>query len=467
MKKGRIKVLYLLLTLGIIFQGCEYEKEEGVFIDETLNEVAEGVDVSLLSNNIIFEWNEKLLEVERYAQGRPNGSARALAYVYLATYETVVPAMPNYKSVESHLDGFRIRDSERAEEISWEMALSACFAKVLDHFMINLPANLAEEIALLETQFEEGLSLVYNAEIITNSILWGEYVANQVIEYSLTDFEAEAQIRDPQPSTYEPPVGDGFWTYSAEPERALYPYWESARTFVISPRKTGAVEPIPYSEEESSEYFAQMMDIYTRSNEAKAGVNNELWVAEFWSDDVEGLMFSPPARQVSIANQLMLQYELNMEESLALFLKLGFALNDAAVSAWKYKYDFMVMRPNVYIHEFIDPDFQTNLFRLIDWPNPSFPGYPSGHSTFASAAAGLFIETFGNETNFTDRSHEGRTEFLSDPRTFTSFEEMARENAFARVPLGVHMDMDCAEGLRLGYEISDAINRWDIASRVQ
>ncbi|MEM9260400.1 MAG: vanadium-dependent haloperoxidase, partial [Bacteroidota bacterium] len=178
----------------------------------------------------------------------------------------------------------------------------------------------------------------------------------------------------------------------------------------------------------------------------------------FWSDDVEGLMFSPPARQFAIANQLVDQYNLNLEEVLGLYLKLGFSLNDAAVATWKYKYQYMVMRPNVYIHEFIDPDFQTNLFRLVFWPNPSFPGYPSGHSCFASAAGGVFIDYFGDNTNFTDRSHEGRTEFRGAPRTFSTFSDMAAENAFSRIPLGVHIRMDCTEGLRLGYEIADAIN---------
>jgi len=155
---------------------------------------------------------------------------------------------------------------------------------------------------------------------------------------------------------------------------------------------------------------------------------------------------------------LIKQYDFNLEQTLALYLKLGFALNDAAVSTWKYKYEHMVMRPNVFIHEFIDPSFQTNLYRLVWWPNPSFPGYPSGHSCFASAARGVFSDAFGSTTNFTDRSHEGREEFRGAPRTFTSFEQLAEENAFSRIPLGVHIRMDCAEGLRLGYEISDAIN---------
>ncbi|NRA92071.1 MAG: phosphatase PAP2 family protein, partial [Psychroserpens sp.] len=166
--------------------------------------------------------------------------------------------------------------------------------------------------------------------------------------------------------------------------------------------------------------------------------------------------------QLSLANQLMVENDLDHEEALVLLLKLGFALNDAAVSTWHDKYSYMVMRPNVYIEEFIDPDFETNLFRLIFWPNPSFPSYPSGHSCFASAAGGVFIDTFGNSIGFTDRSHLGRTEFRGAPRSFNTISDMVEEAAFSRVPLGVHMRMDCEEGMRLGYEISDAVNDFDI-----
>jgi len=110
------------------------------------------------------------------------------------------------------------------------------------------------------------------------------------------------------------------------------------------------------------------------------------------------------------------------------------------------------MRPSVYIQEHIDANYQTNLYRLIPWPNPSFPGYPSGHSCFASAAGGVFI----------DFSHQGRNEFLGTARNFNSFEEMAEENAYSRIPLGVHIRIDCTEGLRLGYEISDAVNDYNV-----
>ncbi len=463
MKKTTIKLIYLFIGLAIFLQACTDQEDPIIDIGQDVEELNQ--DITLVGNDIVHEWTELMLQLERYSQGRPNAMARALAYIYLAAYETAVPGMENYRSIDGKLRGLHIDNDEIREEINWELALNTTFARVIDHFLINVPENLTSAINVLKTGIIDNLSADLSQQVIDDSQAWGDYVADQVIAYSQTDTEAETQILEPQPLSYEPPAGEGFWTYSADPERALFPYWESVRTFVISPKKTTAVDPIAYSEDPESEYFAQMMEVYNANNSARDEDGEQLWIAEFWSDDVEGLMISPPARQVSIANQLIEQYDLGLEESLALFLKLGFALNDAAVSAWKYKYEYMVMRPNVYIHEFIDPEYQTNLFRLVFWPNPSFPGYPSGHSTFASAAAGLFIDAFGDVTSFTDHTHEGRTEFRGEPRTFSTFSEMAEENAFSRVPLGVHMSMDCAEGLRLGYEISDAVNNLDLTSK--
>ncbi len=427
---------------------------------------ANGGSVASIDASIVSTWNDLFLDLDRYASGmRPNATARAIAYINLAVYETAQPGMTGMISNGERIRGLRIRGNVNRQNINWQMALNACYARVLDHFLINLPANLRSNIGDLESQLHEQLSNGQRQREIDQSLDWGVSVARQIINYSETDTEAEQQILEPQPLSYEPPTGQGYWTYSAEPERALFPYWKSVRTFVIGPNETTTIPPMPYSNVEGNPYYQEMFEVYHANNDARTEDGEELWIAEFWSDDVETLMMSPPGRQLSIANQLIKQYELNLQESLHLLVKLGFSLNDAAVSTWKYKYEYMVMRPSVFIQDYIDPAYQTNLFRLIPWPNPTFPGYPSGHSCFASAAAGVFIDFLGNQTNFTDRTHEGRTEFRGAPRTFGTFEEMAAENAFSRIPLGVHIRMDCVEGLRLGYEISEAVNNYDLRRR--
>lgn len=453
---------WITLMLLVILAACSDDESltnNSDFMDEGTT------DVSLTDGHLTYGWTNVMLDLERYSQGRPNGSARAMAYIYLTAYETMVPAMEGYESMDDRYRGLRIRNSELEDEVDFNVALNTAFSVALDHFLLNLPAEQRTAIEEVRSNYEEQLTEGLSEELINASKNWGNYVAEQVIEYSQDDEDAERQLLDPQPLSYEPPTGDGFWTYAAEPERALFPYWgKKARTFIIAPDETSTVPPIDYNDQEGSAYYEEMMEVYTVNNEAKTVDTEQLWIAEFWSDDVEGMMMSPPVRQISIANQLVANFDMDQETALAMLLKLGFALNDAAVAAWKYKYDYMVMRPNVFIHEFIDPDFQTNLYRLVYWPNPSFPGYPSGHSTFASAGAGVMINYFGNQVNFTDRTHEGREEFLGEPRTFATLEDMAVENAYSRIPLGVHIRMDCTEGLRLGYEIADAVIAFDMSS---
>ena len=211
-----------------------------------------------------------------------------------------------------------------------------------------------------------------------------------------------------------------------------------------------------------------MNDVYQTTITANTENNEDLWIAEFWADDVEGLMISPPGRQFSIATQLIKQYDLSYDKALELLLRLGFSINDAAVSAWDDKYTYNIERPSNYITKYIDESFTTNLSRFIQEENPAFPSYPSGHATFAAAAAGVFINFFGTDNiSFTDNTYTNsiNISFNGSPRSFTSFSEMARENAYSRVPLGVHIEQDAIEGLRLGYEIAEAVNNLNLQLR--
>lgn len=463
MKNLNVKFVYFLFAV-MGFVSCQESEittqEDASLIVSNTNNTS--VELNDDTTTLITNWLALLLELDQNAYGmRPNATARALAYINLAAYETAVIQMDGFSSNEKQLRGLEI-NQKNVSDINVNIALNATYAAVLDHFIYNVANGVELKIAQLHQANYANLTVDVSNDVIEASEEWGNYVANQIIKYSQTDKDAEKQILEPQPLSYEPEVNDGYWTYSAEEERALFPYWSSVRTFVISSKETSSIPPVEYSEDTNSEYYAQMLEVYEVNNTAKAEDNDELWIAEFWSDDVEGLMISPPGRQISIAKQLIENNDMSYDASLAFLLKVGFALNDAAVSTWADKYKYMVMRPNVYIHEFIDTDFQTNLYRLVYWPNPSFPGYPSGHSAFASAAGGVFINEFGDATDFTDYTHEGRTEFRGTPRNFSTFSEMAEENAFSRIPLGVHIRMDCAEGLRLGYEIADAVNNYKL-----
>lgn len=450
----KLKQLLLLFTLAIVVNSCQDDDSVGLNENRVAN----------LSYEISYQWSETLMQVERYAENtRPVGSARALAYIHLAAYETALPGMPNHTSNSGKIPDFFFNETVLPSLIDWRVALNECYAQTIRHFMWSVPEQYMSVVESLEKSIDDRLRTQMPANLFNRSEVWGRRVAHEIIAYSKTDLSAERQILDPQPRSYQPPVGPGLYIVEVSPfEDALFPYWGEVRTFIADVDETESIEPIPYSADESSAYYQEMLELYTKNNRAREENNEDLWIAEFWSDDTRGMTFSPPLRLEAIANQLILEDQMNLETVLELKLKLGFALNDAGVNCWEDKYKYNTERPNHFIHRFIDPTFETNLNNLNPWPNPTFPGYPSGHSTFASVGAGVMNNYFGFNRNFTDNCHLGRQEFISTPRSFNSLDEAARENAFSRVPLGVHIRQDCIEGIRLGYEVAEMVNQYSL-----
>ncbi|WP_036154572.1 vanadium-dependent haloperoxidase [Maribacter forsetii] len=481
MRNNQLRWLIIILAV-ILVQACAKDELDVLELSdaevEDLNTVEQDSLTARRQNNrnnglnpseetvqLISDWNDLWLVLDRYTNGlRPNTTARALAYIHLAGYETAVADMDGYGSTRNQLQGFNLDQDDRPANVDRNLALNTCYALVFDHFMFSVSNNAKSGIATLENEMAEELSENLSQEEIEDSEEWGALVAEMVIAYSQTDNAAETQQLDPNPASYVAPVGVGLWAAS-EGESAWFPYWNQVRTFVISPEQTSSTPPpFDHNENRNSGYYEQMDEVEISATTARLSDNEDLWISEFWSDDVEGLMMSPPGRQFSIANQLIEQEDLDFEETLELLLKLGFAMNDAAVSAWDDKYTYNTERPSRYILEYINDDFQTNLARFISSPNPAFPAYPSGHATFAAVASGVFIDIFGGDAiNFTDRTHAGRSEFRSDSRSFNSFSEMAEENGYSRIPLGVHIQADSDEGARLGYEISAAINSFNLS----
>jgi membrane-associated phospholipid phosphatase len=221
-------------------------------------------------------------------------------------------------------------------------------------------------------------------------------------------------------------------------------------------------DPLPYSESSNSEIFKQAQETQRLINQIKAGQRQEdRWIAEFWSDDCPTLTFTPAARFIAVANQLVKNEKVDLALAVETYARVGMAICDAGIRCWGEKYRFNFERPIDYIRRVIGdrnwntimcPDGSGNYF------TPNFPAYPSGHATFGAAAAEVLAALYGINYRFTDRCHEGRSEFLSAPRTFRNFYEMAEENAYSRLPIGVHFRMDAEAGVSLGYAVGRKVN---------
>ncbi len=437
----------LLLLASMWLVSCE---EESTVTDQpTL--------VADYDATLSLKWYELLLEIDRYSPGyRPPAAARLLAYTGLAAYEAGVNGMPEYNSLQYQFDGLDLPKIDETREYHWPSAINAAYASMFRYFYPHIRQEHLARIDALEQEFNQEYSLSVASEVISRSRAFGQGVADAVYTYSETDQEGHEAYLNPRPSSYVPPVtgpnGEKLWQPTfPDYSPALFPYWGGVRTFAMRSTDIVAIPPIPYSEDPGSLFFQQATETKIL---ADLGSFSTQWVAEFWSDDIFELTFEPAARQIAIANILVEQEDISLEKALELYGKMGMALCDAGIAVWNSKYIYNVIRPIDYIRNVIDPSWKTilnNPLNNVQSLTPEFPAYPSGHSGFGGAGSSVMAEIFGNNTQYTDVCHYGRTEFISTPRTYTTIMEAGVENAYSRLPLGVHFRMDCDEGIRLGY----------------
>lgn len=148
--------------------------------------------------------------------------------------------------------------------------------------------------------------------------------------------------------------------------------------------------------------------------------NAELAIAQKWNDG--GGTYTPPGHWNDIATEYVRDARMSEVRSARAFALLNMAMHDAAVACWGVKYQYFNPRPVQ-----LDPNIQT----LIGLPN--FPAYPSGHSTFSSAAAEVLSYLF--------------------PAAANDFEAMKNEASISRLYGGIHYRSDIERGKEHGFRI--------------
>ena len=443
----RIIWVFFVVTL-VLISACKKD------IDETEIEFKNANDYNA---DVPYEWNELLVEIDRYSPNyRPPAASRMMGYIGLAVYEAVVPGIPNNKSLKSEFSGLKLPQIETNEEYHWPTVANSAYAEMFRKFYPHIKSEDLFKIERLEKKFLDKFSTEVSNEVINRSKYFGVEVAEEVYAFSATDTYGHEAYKNPRPASYIPPKigtqGEKLWQPTwPDYTPALHPYWGKVRTFAMKDTDLRAKAPLAYSEDKNSKFYQQAV-------ETKIWVDNlsyeDKWIAEFWSDDFFGVTFEPAGRQIAIANQMVVQDKISLAKAVELYAKLGMAMADAAIAIWNSKYIYNVRRPIEYIRENIDPNWKTILnhpLTNVKSLTPEFPAYPSGHSGFGGSASIILTDIFGNNRSFTDNCHKSRFEFIGVPRTFASFIEAGVENAYSRLPLGVHYRMDCDEGLRLGY----------------
>ena len=398
--------------------------------------------------DVAVAWMNMQLRLTRGTMGFNSIVAnRSFAYVGLSLYESIAPGIPGYQSIASQLSGsLTLPAKEYGKDYYWPASANAALAYISKNLFANTPASLVLSIDSLEADFNSKFQGKDTGKELQRSIAFGRKIAEAIFDWSKTDGGHEA-YNNIISNTYIPPTGAGLWVPTPPGySKPFHSSWGTNRSFIPGLLdKTQAAPPLSYSENPTSDFYKAVNEVYLASQQLSA---DDSVVAKFWAD--LPLNYNVPAHAANIVTQLILKKKLSLPEAAVLYCKHGIAGNESLIVCFDAKYKYNLVRPVTYIQNVLG---RTTWNPLI--PTPPFPEYGSAHAVVSSAFATVLEDAFGKNFSFTDHTYD----HTYGPRTYSSFEEYAKEAAASRVLGGIHYSFTAKEGLKQGKIVGKEVNR--------
>lgn len=394
------------------------------------------VPAEAYSAEVATEWFGLALLLAQQTPGMsPPVASRALAYLGLTLYESVVAGMPDHRSLTGQLNELQsLPWAQPDEALHWPTVAHSAMAAMTRMMFPHASAENRARIDLLERSLPLKLARDFDpqrvgADMRTRSETFGKLMAMAIMTWARTDggHEAWGPLRRHQ-ANYVPPSGAGQWTPTAPAFGApLLPWWGGVRPFALNSAGTCPAPTPPAFEERASSVFQRETEEVLRLSQA--ATQEQRQVSLYWADDP--LKTPTPAGHWGfIATDQLRQTQASLARAARVYARLQLALADAFIASWETKYSVNRMRPVTAVQLTLDSQWVPTLMHT-----PPFPEYPSGHSVLSSAAAAVLEHEFGTRTRFTDNTHNDRG---WGPRSFASFRAAADEAAVSRLYAGIH-----------------------------
>lgn len=417
---------------------------------------------------IVNSWADMTLFLSKNTPANsPTYASRAIGYIGLTMYESVVNGFSEYNSLAGQLNGLSgLPKPEPNSEYNWLIAFNASQAEILKGIYMQTSDKNKLKIDSLEnlilTKIEQNLN---DETLIIRSQEYGKMVAMAIFEWSKTDgghraylhnFDKEIKHEE-FPGSWKPPLFAQ--SFSHHP---LHPYWGENRTFLTTNANLETPKYMEYDTSKGSEYYEQFLAVYEKEKTLSI---EEKEAALWWGDDPDDT-FTPPGHSFYLTSLATKDRKPTLIKATEAYAKVGMSVADAFINCWKWKYHFFSERPNTFVPKFIDETWESF------WPDPPFPSFPSGHAIQASAAATSLEHVFSGPISLIDSSHVGRerdevrdVDFKA--RKFDSFWEIAQETADSRFYGGIHTKKDNDVGLEEGKRIANNVNslKWRNAEK--
>lgn len=434
------KFLRLALALVVIFSACKKT--------DWIPDIKHGGDKDNKSLShtkkypakVAIDWVNLQQNLSKTTPGfGPGVTGRAFSYSGLALYEAVLPGMPSYQSYLSKVSG-QVYAIDKKKDYYWPASANAAMAEIMRNLFAATSAQNKASIEALESSNYASYQGTAPLEQLERSATYGRLIARAVFEWSKTD-----GFLNPIPAI-NIAIGPGYWIPTPPafgPPVATN--WGGFRSFypdVADKTQPGA--PIPYSEIPSSDFYKMASYVYEVSQNLN---DDDILLAKTWAD-IPG-NYNGQGHFTNVLTQILGENNANLELAAYAYAKHGMAIADAAISCFKTKYKFLLIRPISYIRIVLSkPTWNTII------PTPSHPEYSAAHATISGASQKILESLFGKKYSFIDHTHDA----LYGPRSYTSFEDYAIQSGWSRVVAGVHYKPSVDVGLSQGRKVGEYIN---------
>jgi hypothetical protein len=369
----------------------------------------------------VTDWHEHTLSALISANVNPVVSTRDAALVSAAVFDAVNGIERRYEPIFVPAAAPR-GASKRAA------AVQAAYTILL----ARLPAQAAD----LGTKRNASLAAIGDADglSVQRGIEWGKTVANAILAWRSTDGftpPPAAYVGGNEPGRWRP-TPTGFAT-GAAPQFATMTPWGIDSPDQFRPLGPPALDSLEYLVD-----YEEVKQMGSASSPLRTADETE--ACFFWNTSTATWLWN------RVALDLVEGEDVGLSDNARLFARLNLAIADGLIACWDAKYYYEFWRPITAIQ--LEDLEWTPLFAT-----PPHPEYVSGHSSLSSAAAGVLVEYFGDDTPFLLESQV-------DPdwlRFYPSFSAALDELADARVFAGIHFRTACDDGLVLGGAVAGHI----------
>lgn len=435
-----------LFSLIVFVASCKADKMDEIVLQ---GDVADP--------EVATKWADMTLRcVYRLPGNTPTYCSRALGYLGLTMYESVVQGSATHQSVTKQLNNATaLPQIESGKRYNWQLSLNAGQSAMLKK-LYAFSTTINTRIDSLESALEKQYAANETADVIDRSKKFGQNVADAVFLWSTVDGGFEGYLKN-FPTSFVVPTGPGKWTAPKKSQSAsqlpLHPYWGTNRPFVAANATIAVPELIPYSTNRFSQCYAQFLEVYAKNINL---TQEEKEIGAWWSDDPSEV-YSPPGHSYNLGTIAIRTAKPNLTVAAETYARIGLGVADAFINCWKSKYVYFSERPSTYIRDNIDGSF------VQYWPEPPFPAFISGHATQGAATAIVLGGIYGDVFSFTDDTHATRERDTVQkvdfkPRKFKSFWESAEESAYSRFLGGIHTRQDNTQGLAVGRQVGNNVN---------